>query len=482
MDKLHRNNLKIVWAGVILLCLTSFVAYGAGFEALNGGVILVIAGIVATLGYKFCPHDLGKALFITLSPSFATFLFSYATHGNSIPFLANYVCVAMMAVYFDRKYIISYIVPQGILSVLVMIFAPGLIDGADYTWGGVITKVLLLFVVAAVIVSATTRGQGLLADAEKSLRTVQDNSRTANGIAGNLNRAIEECRTGVGELVSQAETVSQAADQMSETVESTSQSTVQVSERISEASQKIDQNAEMTKKVEETFRDVIDTVKSGNAEAGNVRESLQEMSVTVASAKESTDALVGEMDRIRGILEEINSIASQTNLLSLNASIEAARAGEQGRGFAVVADQIRVLAEQSAQASDNIGKIIEGLVGTTTEASEKINAGAKAADAGVGKMEALLSVFAKISDSADQAENVVQQEYDVMNAVKKDFSEIHNEIENLVATTEENTAMIQNIADSIGRQHESVGNVRTEIQGISGLSDDLREHFSEDEG
>lgn len=480
MEQLHKKNLRIVWAGVGLLCLTSVVAYGLSFEALNGAVILVIAGIVATLGYKFCPNDLGKALFITVTPSIATFFFSYATGGNAIPFLATYVCVAMMAIYFDRKYIVSYIVPVGILSVIVLIFKPSLIDGVDYTWGGAITKVLLLFVVAAVIVAATTRGQQLLDEAEKNLEQVRTNSTTANGIAGNLNKAIVECKNGVGELVEQASSVAQATDQMSQTVESTTQSTIHVNEKITKAGEEIDQNFEMTKKVEESFRDVTNAVQNGNDEAGNVRESLKNMSVTVASAKESTDALVNEMDRITGILEEINSIASQTNLLSLNASIEAARAGEQGRGFAVVADQIRVLAEQSSTASDNIKKILDGLVGTTTEASEKINAGAKAADDGVEKMEALLSLFSEISDSACQAESVVQQEYDVMNAVKKDFEEIHNEIETLVSTNEENTAMIQNIADNIDRQHDSVENVKTEIQGISGLSDNLRNHFTEE--
>ena len=68
-----------------------------------------------------------------------------------------------------------------------------------------------------------------------------------------------------------------------------------------------------------------------------------------------------------------------------------------------------------------------------------------------------------------------------METVRKDCEDIHNEIENLVATTEENTAMIQNIAESINMQHESVNSVKNEMNGISGLSENLRAMQNEEE-
>lgn len=85
------------------------------------------------------------------------------------------------------------------------------------------------------------------------------------------------------------------------------------------------------------------------------------------------------MKKITDILGEINSIAAQTNLLSLNASIEAARAGEHGKGFAVVADEIRALSEESAKSAGNIQNILKWLTDTTRQVDDEITQGTNAA-------------------------------------------------------------------------------------------------------
>ena len=228
-----------------------------------------------------------------------------------------------------------------------------------------------------------------------------------------------------------------------------------------------------------------DTMKEASDKASVTIEELKQINEEVKNAisviADQTNQTNTSAQSIQSATQFISEIAAQTNLLSLNASIEAARAGEAGRGFAVVADQIRQLAEQSSSAAGNISEIISQLVGATSEASEKINAGALAAEEGVRQMNMLLDVFAGIQNHSDAAGQVVQDEYQVMETVRKDFEDIHNEIENLVATTEENTAMIQNIAESINMQHESVNSVKNEMNGISGLSENLRAMQNEEE-
>lgn len=202
------------------------------------------------------------------------------------------------------------------------------------------------------------------------------------------------------------------------------------------------------------------------------------MEQTVESARQSTDSLLTEMNRITAILGDINSIASQTNLLSLNASIEAARAGEHGKGFAVVADEIRSLSEESAKSANNIQEILKWLTETTSQVSKDITAGKEAAVASVEMVSGLLEYFTNINSATDDASKTVSEEYQIIEHVKDHFNHIQEEIETLVATSEENSATIQNITETIAAQNDSINNISTEIAEISSLSLDLEQHFT----
>lgn len=479
MDRIHKTNYRMVIIGIILLSILTVVAFGLSTITYVGLAVMACGGIAVTICRFMVKDDLAKALCISIISSVATFAYSGVQGGNSVAFLANYVFLAMMSLYFEMKYIYYFAIPVSIVSFLCAFIQPQIIDGPAYTLAGALTKASLFVLIAFVLANSTKRGRQLLNESEKTLADVQNSSNVANGIAENLNLAIDECKTGVTELAAQAASVSEAADQMGEVVEGTTSATIAVTEQVRRANDEIERNHQLAQQLEENFGNVSQAVVLGNTEAANVREDLQDMSETVSSAQGATETLLAEMEKITDILDQINSIASQTNLLSLNASIEAARAGEHGRGFAVVAGEIRNLSEQSANAATNIKHILEGLAAITSDVSEKINAGANAASNGVVKMNELLEVFNGIKKTTEDAHEVVREEYAVIEQVKDSFEEIHNEIETLVATTEENTAMINNIAESISRQHASVSDVEAEIENIADLSENLRNHFTE---
>ena len=238
--------------------------------------------------------------------------------------------------------------------------------------------------------------------------------------------------------------------------------------------------------------DIEERIRQGNVHSSELLQKVEKMQTLANNSMVNTNTQIAENQKaIENAMEELQSlmridemasqildITSQTNLLSLNASIEAARVGEAGKGFAVVADEIRHLSEQSSEAADNIHKIINGLSGMTDEVSNRVNAGAESANDVVSKMDTLVNVLTGINDSTEVAHDLVREQYKVIESVRTAFDSVNSDIQTLVATSEENAAMISNISESIRQQEEAVSNVDDGIEHVLKLSGELKEHFN----
>ena len=211
--------------------------------------------------------------------------------------------------------------------------------------------------------------------------------------------------------------------------------------------------------------------------SNDAKQSLDQIGGSVELAKDATTDLLTEMSHISNILDEINAIANQTNLLSLNASIEAARAGEHGRGFAIVADEIRTLSTASAKASDNIAAIIGKLSVTVDIVNDRITDGAEVAKTGIQTIDRLLELFGDIDQSTEAAQEFVKQEYDVIEGIQKNIMVIRDEIENIVSVSEENNAMISEVSDMIESQSHAIGQCSQQVKNIDEVSKRLSEQY-----
>lgn len=379
--------------------------------------------------------------------------------------------------YFIEKVIISFAVPFTIISVIFGIVSPQTIAGIEYTVAGVVSRILLFGITALILYFATKRGASVVKSTEEALYIVQQNAKLANDIADDLSATINTSKIAVNELADGSSNVNQAARQMQQIVEEAAKSTVNVMEKVNAATEEVGNNYELAGQLDNGFNNVKEAVEKGNEAVEEAKSTIASVKSTVGAAHKTTSELLTQMKKITDILGEINSIAAQTNLLSLNASIEAARAGEHGKGFAVVADEIRALSEESAKSAGNIQNILKWLTDTTRQVDDEITQGTNAAAESVDTIDGLLEYFKNINNATEQASDIVKEEYSITDNIKQSFGTIQEEMQTLVATSEENSATIEDISQTIVAQNNSIGNILSDIENISEVSEKLQKHF-----
>ncbi len=224
--------------------------------------------------------------------------------------------------------------------------------------------------------------------------------------------------------------------------------------------------SESSDEMQKLSRDCSDKIK----ELVQVNVKTKEDIVNMHEQAEATNIAAENIRKAAGL---IDAIAEQTNLLALNASIEAARAGESGRGFAVVATEIGGLANQSAQTVDEISKIIDDLVLNSTKSLEVMNKVNETMDHQVNVLSDTQSIFdnlyrnlhgciesiATIGTMTDEIEHQRQGITDVLDT-------LNSLAQDNAASSEETSAMTQELAQTVNRSKNTLDNLRNSIEEL----------------
>lgn len=300
----------------------------------------------------------------------------------------------------------------------------------------------------------------------KSRDEIGELSQWFNVFVDKIHQIIHEVHMSTETLAAASEELSVTSVQIASNSNEVSQQASSVASATEESSTNIHSISSAAEEMSSTMGVVASAVEELSASIGEVTRNCQkesEMAHQAQAQADDTQKIIEELNHagvsIGHIVNLIQQIAAQTNLLALNATIEAASAGEAGKGFAVVANEVKELAKQTAQATDDIRKQVETMQSNTGNA--------------VNAIQAIGQVVGEVNELSQTIVRTVSEQNDAVSEIAHNIAGANEATGDVARNVSESASALSEIASTVANVNESVADTAKGIDQVNRSAEEL---------